>query len=463
MKPLSRSLIQLTCAALMTLPGLQALADDGISGSGVIRYFGSVVIDGDHLETAGAVIRINGRPAAEAELKVGYHVRYRADGSTLQAWSLDYYDTVAGAVEAIAVEDDGLQLASIRILGQRIETDADTWFHGVELEEIEPGMPLAVSAEWTPEGVLRASSVDAAARTENVLSGPVSRVDEGSLLVGGIRIQASDSVLTPNGVPVQAGEWIHALGHYDGDGALYADRIVRQADPGIAELPARVEGVLRRENGGWWLRDHLLRIDGAAAGDLLAGARVTLAGTLETSGAIRTRTVRRERRGRHRLDGVIEAIHADGSAITVAGRTVALDGRTSFRDDRDEYRWLGPDSLGVHDAVSLILENEDGTLRARRVVRRAGSERVLSAIVEGVSWWRGPSLLDERQGDAYNAHEAFYNGRRVSPRQLRWLIRTGDAMTLTWDAAGRVARADIRSGRADIRSTRADIRSGNGG
>lgn len=436
--------VALAFALLIAAWGHEVSAD-GIGGSGVVRYFGSVVIDGVHYQTEDAVIRINGRPAAEAGLKVGYHVSFRADADTLAAWSVDYYDTVAGVLESVHILDAELQQAALMVMGQRVEVDADTWLHGVTLDTLEPGMFLAVSADRTPDGKLLATSVDSVVRPENVLSGPIDAIRGTSIRMGDITIDAALIGLSPNGVTLAAGEWIHALGSYEADGTLYATRLVRQADRNLRSMPALLEGALRRDAGRWWIREHALTIPDDVAARLLPGLRASVSGTLASTGQLFARDIWTDQRRFYRLDGLIEALDPATSTLTVGGTRVLLDRRTSFRDDRDGYRWLGPDSLGVHDAVSLIVEETDAGVRARKVTRIGTVSRLLRAEVGETSVWRGPKLLSSWRGGVFRAPVAYYDGRRVPAWYLRLLVRRGDAMTVRFDADGGVVSADARS------------------
>ena len=439
MKSLARTLITAACAVLSAVTGLHAIAD-GISGSGVVKYFHSVVIDGVHYQTDKAIIRINGQPGVEADLKVGYHVSYRADGHSLEAWSMDYYDTVAGQIESVQIIDPDMQRARIRVLGQIVETDADTWLHGVALEDLREGLPVAVSAEWLPNGKLIASSVDAVARATNVLSGPMARVDMHTFRIGSVQVDAANIGLEVNGVALETGEWVHVLGYFDGS-TLHAERLVRMTDRGLKALPATLEGALRREKGQWMLREVVLAL--ADESKLLPGLRATVSGVLSPDGTLNAREVRTEEKRRYRLDGVIESVQPDGAYLTVEGRRVFMDDRTSLRDDRDGYRWLGPEDLGAHDAVSIIVEETDGELRARKVTRTASLKTLVRARVSNMHWWRGPELLKKRQAAAFEARTARYHGKRVSPWRLRFLLKTGDELTLRYDARGRVASAEV--------------------
>ena len=444
MKSLARTLITLAFAVLSATSALHAIAD-GISGSGVVKYFHSVVIDGVHYQTDKAIIRINGEPAMEADLKVGYHVSYRADGDTLEAWSMDYYDTVAGPVESVQIIDADMQIAKIRVLGQTVQTDADTWLHGVTLEGLREGMPVAISAEWLPNGKLIASAVDATRRATNVLSGPIRKVEDSEFQIGGVEVDAANIGLTVNGTALVEGDWVHALGFYDGE-KLHADRLQRMADRSIKALPITTEGAIRRENGRWKLRDMVLAITDEVPEDearLLPGIRATISGVLNPDGTLRAEQVRPDASRRYRLDGVIESVQGNGASLTIDGREITMDDRTSLRDDRDGYRWLGPEDLGAYDAVSLIVEEVDGVLRARKVTRTAELKSLIRARVTAMHWWRGPELLKKRQATAFDARSARYHGKRVSPWRLRFLLKTGDEMTLRYDSRGQVVSAEV--------------------
>lgn len=441
MNSFTRTLITAACAVLSAMTGLHAVAD-GISGSGVVKYFHSVVIDGVHYQTDKAIIRINGEPALEADLKVGYHVSYRADAESLEAWSMDYYDTVAGTIESVQVTDPDMQKARISVLGQRVETDADTWLHGVELADLVPGMPVAISAQRLPNGELIASSVDAADRGTHVLSGPIEQLDDETFRIGGVRINAEDSGIEVNDVELNEGEWVHVLGYYNGS-VLYATRLVRMADRDVRSIPATMEGALHRENGLWKLRDIVLAFQDESK--LLPGLKATVSGVLNPDGTLEADEVRMDEKRAYRLDGVIEFVDADGAAMTIDGRRILMDDRTSLRDDRDGYRWLGPENLGAHDAVSVIVEEVDGELRARKVTRAATLQAIVRAEVTAMHWWRGPELLKKRQAAAFAARTARYDGKPISPWRLRFLLKAGDEMTLRYDGQGRVTSAEVVS------------------
>ncbi len=447
MKPLARTLGSLALVIMATGLGANAWPD-GIGGSGIVASFRSVVIDGVHYQTDNAIIRVNGRQALESDLKVGYHVRYRADGNTLEAWSMDYYDTVAGTVEAVEVVDADMQKLRLELLGQVVQTDADTWIHGTDAAAIGTGMALAVSAERLPDGTLLASAVVAVARPEQVLSGPIESVDAETLVIGGVTVDATGIGTAPDGEPLAAGEWIHALGEYDGV-TLRVNRLVRQADRDISDLPGTIEGVLSNADGVWKIRDHALIVDAALAQELVAGRRATVTGLLKPTGEFQVATLRVDRRERFRLDGNIEAVHGNGEAITVGGVTVYLDERTTLRDDRDGYRWLSPDTLGAHDAVNVIVEEVDGVLRARKVRRDFNLRQVLRAVVEEHSWWDAPKLLKHRQDGVFSAEAATYNGEPISPWQLRFRMKQGDRMTLRFDEDGDVESAEVVSAAYD--------------
>lgn len=441
MKSLARTLIVSACAVLSAITALHAIAD-GISGSGVVKYFHSVVIDGVHYQTDKAIIRVNGEPGLEADLKVGYHVSYRADGDTLEAWSMDYYDTLAGVVESVQVIDPDMQMATVEVLGQRVETDADTWLHGVNLDSLEAGMPVAISAEWLPGGRLVATSVDAIARPTNVLSGPISDIDDDAFFVGGVRVDASNIGIEVNGVELANGDWVHALGFFDGS-TLHASRLARMADRSVNALPATMEGALHRENGRWKLRDMVLALRDEA--NLRPGLRATVSGVLNPDGTLDAEDVRTDQQRRYRLDGVIESVQGNGASLSIDGRQVLMDERTSLRDDRDGYRWLGPEDLSAHDSVSLIVEEVEGRLRARKVTRASNLQAIVRAEVTDMHWWRGPELLNKRHAAAFEARAARYDGKPVSAWRLRFLLKAGDQMTLRYDARGRVASAEVTS------------------
>jgi len=116
--------------------GVTVAGSGGVTVAGVVTAKGSIFVNGIELDTRGAVITIDGRAAAEADLAVGQIVVVEGElddgGTTGSAQRVAVGTIVAGPISAI-----DLPLNRITILGQTIELDPNTI-----IEPLIAGKPL---------------------------------------------------------------------------------------------------------------------------------------------------------------------------------------------------------------------------------------------------------------------------------------------------------------------------------
>jgi hypothetical protein len=134
--------------------------------SGPIDAFGSVHVNGLELDTSRAQVRIDGRPASEADLRVGQMIRAvaRVDGTTAAALSIDYEENVVGPVAGVDAA-----AGEFMVLGQRVRATAGTRFDGgrlVRIGDLRVGDRVAVSGLTLSGNTLLATYVGRAAATE---------------------------------------------------------------------------------------------------------------------------------------------------------------------------------------------------------------------------------------------------------------------------------------------------------
>lgn len=134
--------------------------------SGPIDAFGSLRVNGLVLDTSRAQVRIDGRAASEADLRVGQMIRAvaRVDGTAAAALSIDYEENVVGPVAAV---DAGA--GEFTVLGQRVRVSATTRFDGGRLNrfgDLRVGDRVAVSGMTLPDDTVLATYVGRAAAAE---------------------------------------------------------------------------------------------------------------------------------------------------------------------------------------------------------------------------------------------------------------------------------------------------------
>lgn len=445
---------------LLTLFGTTSTVDvgaEGIGGTGIVQgqiaRFGSIVIDGVHYDTTTAVIRVNGSSAYEHDLKQGNRVVIRGDLNVGEAWSVDYFDTVAGPVAFASVGDAALGVGELQIMEQRVVTTPETWFYGTDIESISAGQQVAISGSILADGTVVASSVEAVYRYRQVVSGVVTASSEDEFSIGLLCIDSEDVDDDDGGIDpeeINVGQRLHVTGVYPGAGCLQADAIYPMDEAGAYTEDAVIHGPLSLDGGTWELNGFELDMTGTAflagsSGDLASGAQVAVRGVLLSNGVLRAFDMEFERSAFSRLDGPISAIDPDQGTVTVDGVELQLDDSVSMRDDRDGFRWFAPDDLGAHDSVSVIVEESEGVARVRRVTRRATVRRMMRSRVSGADWFGEVRAMTRELDDLANAGEVQFDGQPIDAGLLRWIVRDGDDIELEWGDDGGLERVIVET------------------
>ena len=224
--------------------GLTPPTDDGIDGSGVttgpIRGFGSILVADVRFDVSGAVIRIDGDPATEADLRLGMFVTVEGDvdpssgpgGRTGVAHEVSATDELEGPVESV-------DPAASRFvaLGRTVVVDAETVFEGTSLAELEPDEDVVVSGFPRSDGSVLATRVELVEELDEVeLTGRIRDLDEVDEIfeLFGLTIDFEEAVLRtedPDGDPVPAvplaeGQLVEVFGPEPEDGLLLAEEVV---------------------------------------------------------------------------------------------------------------------------------------------------------------------------------------------------------------------------------------------
>ena len=155
--------------------------DRGIGGTGVIgtiRKFGSIIVNDLRIAyPPDAEIRIDGRPASAADLRIGQVVRVAATGArgALSTRTIDVTSEVVGLVERIAA-------GRLVVLGQTVSTAS------VSTTGLKRGDTVAVSGLRRNDGTIVASLVERRAGAASRVAGPVDVGADGSLKIGGLAL-----------------------------------------------------------------------------------------------------------------------------------------------------------------------------------------------------------------------------------------------------------------------------------
>ena len=151
-------------------------SDRGIGGTGVIgtiRKFGSIVVNDLRISYASdADVRIDGRPASLADLRIGQVVRVAAHGAdgTYSTRAIDVTSEVVGPVERT-----GRQMV---VLGQSVSTVA------AKVPKVTVGDVVAVSGLRRNDGTIVASLIERRPGAPSRVAGPVDIAADGSPAIG---------------------------------------------------------------------------------------------------------------------------------------------------------------------------------------------------------------------------------------------------------------------------------------
>jgi hypothetical protein len=195
--------------------------------SGPIDAFGSVHVNGLVLDTARAQIRVDGRAATQADLRVGQMIRavaLVANGSAA-ALSIDYEQNVVGPIASI----DPIA-GEFSVLGQTVRVTAATRFDGWQLfRDLQVGDRIVVSGITLPGHRVLATYVARSAATEplQVTTSISSLSPLGSVFnLGSLAIDYSRAALLefPNGMPT-TNLMVEVTGTALAGNTLIADRV----------------------------------------------------------------------------------------------------------------------------------------------------------------------------------------------------------------------------------------------
>ena len=456
MKAVTKTWLTATLVLLCFALGRE-LSADGISGSGYARSsierFGGVVLDGVHYDTSQAVIRVNGVPAEEHELKVGQIVLIRGDLSAGEAQTLDYYDTLRGTVQAVQVRDSALGHLVISVMNQTVVTSNKTWFHDGEASDVAVGTEVAISGHWDVDGTVMATSVTLGAGGDQIVTGRVIRVHVPGHVFRVGNVLVASSLATKPSSPIGVGTQVFVRGEYhigtQHDGALAATEIqVIELRP-LTDSPAIIEGVLQPVGDGWQLDGQplqllpSLRIDKGSASDLVGGAVVQVRGQLGSDGVLRAIEIRLQRAATSRIDGHVRWVDTDKRTLTIDGVELHLANDVMMQDDRDGDRRFALESLVTDDAVSVTVEERDGRFYARSLARKARVAPMYRARVQSVTELGDVHLLGRNVRELVDAETIRIDGKIASSHRLRQVLRHGHELQVTWNESGQVQTVDV--------------------
>lgn len=357
---------------------------------GPISSFGSIVVNGIHYDTAGAVITVDGVTATQADLRVGQVVSVTGeleDGKTSgTATTVVFDDNVEGPITSI---DDGTGV--LVVLGQTIRVDGNTSFDDSiqprSIEGLAVGDFVEVSGLVAADGSINATRIEQRAPGGTLeVKGIVSGLDTGggSFELNGLVVDYSAAQLDdfPAG-GIADGQAVEAKGDSTGAGGeLVATRVEYKgaAIAGDEDDFAEIEGFITRfaseadfdVSGVPVTTGSGTAFSGGTAADLGLNVKVEVEGLIDADGAIAARKVDIRLGTAVRLTALVDSVDAAGDSLVVLGIPVNVDALTRFEDQSDaKVEPLTLADLSAGDYVEI-----------RGGERPAGSGEVLASILE---------------------------------------------------------------------------------
>ncbi|VAW49871.1 hypothetical protein MNBD_GAMMA04-329 [hydrothermal vent metagenome] len=200
------------------------IGGSGITTTGTITGFGSVIVNGVKFETTRSSFDIEGSPGTQNDLAIGMVVQVNGvinpDGVTGTATSIVFDDELQGSVNDFAT--DGLT-ATFTVLGIAVKVDSKTTYFdpdngGISINTITNGQFVELSGFFDATGTLIASRIENKnGSDENVeLKGNITNLVGTTFTLKGIEIDARTARLEdlPNGLTNNI--HVEVKGRFDG-------------------------------------------------------------------------------------------------------------------------------------------------------------------------------------------------------------------------------------------------------
>lgn len=330
-------------------------APSGSMSAGTITSFGSVILNGVEYQTTNATIKVDGRVAAQSDLRVGDFIEVKGhhDASSNQdvADEIDFRGNVEGPVSSIDMTANALV-----VLGQTVVVSAETSFDDTispsGLAGIHVGAVIEVSGMSAPDGTIRATRIEATAANAGMqVIGKASATDSTvrTLEINALVVDFSAATLV--GFPASGpkdGDLVEVIGAtLESNGALKATSLELRTGAGMqpaANDNLRVEGLVTKftsasnfEVGGLAVTTSAsTEFFGGTAADLALNVGVEIEGSINTSGALVATRVRIRMPADVRLVAQVDAVDVNAGTLKILGVTISVGDLTRFEDHGDQ-------------------------------------------------------------------------------------------------------------------------------
>ncbi len=341
--------LKMISAAVLALMAVGCLTDSeslaGIEGtggpatvSGSVTAYGSIYVNGLHIDIDTADVYIDGEPAGPDDIVLGMVVDVdleALEGRDALAREVRYRRALRGPVDALMAASDVRR--ELRLLGQTVVVYDDIRMDGIEFDALEPGAYLEISGLIDAQGRLRATQVSATEPGPLAARGRIEdwNADGQRFRLGQQRVDVAEAEISGE---LAQGRTVALQGGERRGDFWYPERI---------EVLERIEP----EEGTQWIKEGVIEryvsrsefdVDGVTvdasrseglpeAVRLAEGARVMVRGE-SRGGRVIAERVQLVRPGVNRIRASVDDIDPETGEVVLLGETYQTTDLTAFEN-----------------------------------------------------------------------------------------------------------------------------------
>ena len=408
-----------------TLLGLLALAScggsssdvSGIDGSGApvatstngtIDGFGSVIVNGVRYNSDKAQILINGEPAMEDDLQVGYQVKLtgniHSDG-TATAEKIEFTPSLVGTISAITPN-------TLVVMGNKVKVNHNTLFDATifprSIKGLSIGTRVLISGTFATDGSINATRIEMANNNQQQVLGFVRELNTMNMtfILNQQLVNYAGATINFGHQELRNGVLISVRGLLNSDQLFQATHLQRLP----TELPgdiksASIEGVITRfvsasdfDVGGINITTNpQTKYENGDAKKLALGIEVELDGRVEPNGKLLAKNIEFEHNINNKIAGKVTSISTQPTKGVVTG-TLDVDGSpirtnhsTRYEDkSNSRVKHFNLSSLQIGDTVEVTGYSTEAGFIATKIEREKPeedelAERELEGIVTSIN------------------------------------------------------------------------------
>ena len=320
---------------------------------GPISGFGSVIVNGVHYDTNGAIFSIDDSTGSESDLKVGQVVTMKTetdDQGNASATDVIFDDEVQGPIDSIDLIN-----STIVVLGQMVLINANTSFDDsftlANIDGLMVGDVVEVSGLVNADGVIVASRIEPKLATDEFeVHGTITILDSGAqtFMLNELLVDYSTATLEDFGsaTPTE-GDLVEVKGtSFNANSALIATKIELETINdriGDNDDDAEIEGLITEFTsaqsfsvaGVPVITNSGTEYKYGAASNLALNVRIEVDGVFNASGVLVADEVEFENESDVEVVSVLDSVDSTNQTITIFGITFLVDASTRFEDKSD--------------------------------------------------------------------------------------------------------------------------------